>query len=84
VYCDVTGHCRAYVAAGYGQPCLTGNGGEGNVCVGAGWCDYEGTRVCLPPSPDGEPCEDQVLPCLPPARCLQGACIFPSLATCGR
>jgi hypothetical protein len=83
VFCDSTGHCRAYVAAGYGQPCLVGNGGEGNACVGAGWCDEQSTRVCQPPAPDGEPCEDQVLPCLPPARCLQGSCIFPSLATCG-
>jgi hypothetical protein len=90
VFCDHTGHCRAYVAAGYWQPCLVGNGGEANACVGAGWCDMQptgtGTRTgtCQPPSPDGEPCEDQVLPCLPPARCLQGSCIFPSLAkTCG-
>lgn len=83
VFCDLTGHCRAYVAAGYGQPCLVGNGGEGNACVGAGWCDMQTTGTCQPPAPDGEPCEDEVLPCLPPARCLQGSCIFPSLATCG-
>jgi hypothetical protein len=83
VYCDVTGHCQAYVAARYGEPCVVGNGGEGNVCVGGGWCDSDSTRVCQPPAPDGEPCEDDVLPCLPPARCLQGACVFPSLATCG-
>jgi hypothetical protein len=78
LYCDHTDRCSAYVAATYGQPCT----GEGSVCVGDGWCDSENTGDCQPPAPDGEPCNDDVPPCLPPSRCLAGACIFPTLATC--
>ena len=84
VYCDHTDHCRAYTPATYGEACTLSTGGEGNVCVGAGWCDSDGTGICQPPVPDGEPCDGQVLPCLAPARCVEGECLFPSLATCPR
>jgi len=84
LYCDSTEHCSAYAPAAYGDPCALSTGGEGNVCVGAGWCDSTGTGICQPPSPDGAPCEGTTLPCLPPARCLSGACTFPSLASCSR
>jgi hypothetical protein len=81
-YCDATGHCRAHDAAQYGSPCTASTGGEDSVCVGAGWCDSMTTGVCQPPALDGEPCEPGILPCLPPARCLSGACVFPSQSSC--
>jgi hypothetical protein len=84
VYCDATDHCRASAAADYGDACTLSTGGEGNVCVGAGWCDADNTGICQPPVPDGEPCDGQALPCLPPARCFEGECVFPSLSTCSR
>ncbi len=83
LYCDATGHCRAHDPAEYGAPCTAAAGGEGSVCVGAGWCDSVTTGVCQPPSLDGDPCEQGILPCLPPARCVSGACVFPSLSSCG-
>ncbi len=82
LYCDGTGHCRAHEPAEYGAPCTASTGGEGSVCVGAGWCDSMTTGVCQPPSLDGDPCEQGIQPCLPPARCLSGACVFPSQSSC--
>jgi hypothetical protein len=83
LFCDRTGHCQQEsVAAGYGQSCLVDDAGVAHTCVAFGWCDPQ-TGICQPPEPDGEPCELFALPCLPPAVCLQGSCIFPSLASCG-
>lgn len=82
LYCDAASHCRAYVPADYGAPCAASSGGEGAVCVGAGWCDSMATGVCQPPSADGDPCDDLLVPCLSPARCVSGSCVFPSLASC--
>jgi hypothetical protein len=82
LYCDHTDHCSPYLPAAYGQPCTTSTGDQGNVCVGAGWCDSTGSGNCQPPAPDGEPCQAGEPTCLPPARCLAGACIFPTHATC--
>lgn len=81
-YCDHTNHCRAYEPATYGEACVLSTGGEGNLCLGDGWCDSRSTGTCQPPVLDGEPCEYPELPCLSPARCLGGACVFPTLATC--
>jgi hypothetical protein len=84
LYCDLTQHCSAYQAAGYGDPCA-GPAGEGRLCAGDGTCDFSRSGVCLPPSPDSEPCdESQGLRCLPPARCLDNACVFPASERCGR
>ena len=81
LYCDHTDHCSAYRSAGYGQPCTTARGAEGTLCGGAGWCD-SASGVCQPPAADGAPCDPLALPCLPPAMCLGGHCVFPTLATC--
>jgi hypothetical protein len=82
LYCDATSHCRAYTPADYGAPCTASTGGEGGLCIGAGWCDSMATGVCQPPSADGDPCDDLLVPCLAPARCVSGSCVFPSLASC--
>jgi hypothetical protein len=82
LYCDHTNHCAAYTPADYGQPCTLATGGESGACVGGGWCDASGTGVCQPPAADGAPCDPDAAPCLAPARCLGGHCVFPSLATC--
>ena len=82
LYCDATGHCATYVPATYGKPCTGDSGGEGSVCVGAGWCDAMGSGTCRAPAADGEPCHQLAPPCLPPARCLGAACVFPTIAAC--
>ena len=49
--------------------------------AGAG-ATRRGTGVCQPPAADGAPCDPDAAPCLAPARCLGGHCVFPSLTTC--
>jgi hypothetical protein len=82
LFCDHTNHCSAYTPAAYGQPCTLAAGSESGSCVGGGWCDFTGTGLCQPPAADGAPCDPDGAPCLAPARCLGGHCVFPSLATC--
>jgi hypothetical protein len=83
-YCDETMHCRAFLPASYGEPCGVLEGGVGYECVGWGSCEYAATPVCVPPASDGALCDEQQgLFCLPPARCVDHICLFPSLALCG-
>ena len=81
LYC-ADSRCRAYHGAGYGEACARPD--DERVCTGAGRCDGNGTGACLPPAPDGVPCDNaQFLYCLPPAYCANHTCVFPSFASCG-
>lgn len=81
-YCDgiggAPGVCRSVLNVPYGGAC----DGVDKVCAGAGACDPTDGQ-CLPPASDGDVCDElQGLGCLPPARCIQHRCVFPSFAFC--
>jgi hypothetical protein len=83
LYCDDTLHCSSLSPAAYGQLCEPSKGGSGYRCTAYGTCDFQNTGRCLPPSPDGAPCDpNQGLRCLPPAECIAHHCLLPSLADC--
>ena len=55
-YCDpATSACAAY--PDLGQPCvLTRDGTTAQLPCMHGWCDASGTKKCVSPKADGEPC----------------------------
>ena len=83
LYCDETQHCRAYLPAGYGQPCGETDAGATYLCDAFGSCASLDTVLCVAPAADGALCDDaQGLNCLPPARCQANHCAFPNLSWC--
>ena len=55
-YCDpATSACAAYPDVG--QPCvLSRDGTTAQLPCMRGWCDASGTKTCVAPKADGEPC----------------------------
>jgi hypothetical protein len=82
-FCDpMTSTCRDYTFVGYGDSCLS-RGEDQYRCSGLGNCDPN-DGICVPPAGDGQFCDVmQELSCLPPARCVDHVCTFPSAASCG-
>jgi hypothetical protein len=82
-----TGHCIVAPLTGYGAGCNPMD----DTCTGFGVClascasppDGGGGWCCAAPVGDGDSCSDtQEVGCLPPAQCIAGRCIFPTVADC--
>ena len=84
LFCDETMHCRPFLPAMCGQACgAVGDAGDSYQCIGWASCEYAATSLCVQPAGDGTLCdEEQGLSCLPPARCIDNECLFPSPGLC--
>ena len=76
--------CIALTLAGPGQSCGANglNATSFAVCPASGTCSALLHGTCAAAAADGAACSDSGAHCLPPARCLSGACAVPDPATC--
>jgi hypothetical protein len=81
-YCNVSNRCESWLNAAVGQPCGYTSGAYHFCTASASCSEPVSGGTCQAALPDGAACSASGASCLPPARCVDGACSLAMPGAC--